>query len=268
MFGRGGKMKQVKMIDDGSRLLEIAHTSYASIAIGCAKGKVWVDDETTPSLIMVYSEPVGGYNITGSADDAQYEDLIHFFDHELIPKLKAASKKIIEFSVDDEALEKRILAHFSNRKIKSEVEYFYELGDCRSTHELTTVQLSKELLEEVACYENSDLLMDSIDEAWSTKQDFFENSIGFITLDGKKVTGVAVGSARFKDKINISIEVDKAYRQKGLAAALTADFIQTCQENSLKPVWQCVESNIGSQKTAEKNHFVLIKKHLFYWFDI
>lgn len=72
------------------------------------------------------------------------------------------------------------------------------------------------------------------------------------------------------NKCEIGIETDEEYRKNGFATIVVSVCIKYCMENNIDHIgWHCFESNIGSQKTAEKVGFTLCKEYkpLFGWYN-
>ena len=63
------------------------------------------------------------------------------------------------------------------------------------------------------------------------------------------------------DKISVKLD-------KGLAFTLTHYFVNECIDNGLIVQWDCMDSNIVSQRIAKKANFQLLKKDTVYWFEI
>lgn len=129
------------------------------------------------------------------------------------------------------------------------------------------IPINKNLLNDVKSYDNCEMLLERMDNSWE-KEKFFEMSVGYVAVKDKKMIGIIFGSARYLDYVAIDIEVDKKYRRMGIAENLTKYFLKECQLKKLIAQWDCVESNIPSQKLAEKCGFILFKKRPYYWFDI
>ena len=112
------------------------------------------------------------------------------------------------------------------------------------------------------------MLEERLLNSWGSYQIFLNKSVAFVALHKKKIQAVVVGTARFQNIIPIDIETAKQHRKKGLASALTYNFVNECIKQNLVPQWNCVDSNDASKKTAENADFTFMKKELYYWFGI
>lgn len=241
--------------------------SYSGIVVKESKGDVWVNDLNCPTLAIVYSEPVGGYAILGDvSSEEEYESLIGFIDSELV----ANASSFFEFSVEEDALEKRLLSHFSDKPVQKEYELFHRTDTVVPAvsigYEVHEIDLG--VINQISSFSNGEFLKEILLESWDSFDDFIDRSLGYIAVDGHKIIGFIIGSSRFHDVLPINIEVLKDYRKKGIAAKLSSEFVNGCLSRGLTPQWNCVEGNIPSIKTAAKTGFQMFKKKYYYYFKI
>lgn len=248
--------------------------SFSGIIAGICKGEIWVDRLVDPRLALVYSYAVGSFSIMGSPEDASvYNDFYKFLRDELFMELKSKGIKDFEFSVESENAKDHVLEIFSHENILQEEEYSYRKNDgCKlqAVDGYTIAPVDWKLIKQFreGSLENPEFLNERLLESWETYEIFVDRSIGYVALDEKSIVGVIIGTARYHNVIPIDIEIDKGHRKKGLALTLTNHFVKGCVESGLVPQWDCVESNIGSRKTAEKAGFKLFKREPVYWFGI
>lgn len=248
--------------------------SYSGILAGECKGDVWVDNIDEPKLALVYSAAVGGFSIMGNPDDLSvYDNLIDFLKEELFPKFKKNGTNSFEFSFECEESKEYILNKFSNEDICKEDEYFYrknESVEVMDVNPYKVVQVNSEFIKDLKSgkYDNPEFLSEKILESWDNFESFLNRSVAFVTILDSTITAAIVGTARYHNIIPVDIETIKEHRKKGLASAITQNFINECIKRELIIQWNCVETNTASRKSVEKAGFTLIKKEPFYWFEI
>lgn len=85
---------------------------------------------------------------------------------------------------------------------------------------------------------------------FDSAEDFAARGLGFMALVEEQPVGIAYSSLVCSQGIEISIFVDDAYRQQGVATALGANLLLTSLQRGLHPNWDA--ANPESVKLAEK----------------
>lgn len=276
-------------VDDFHRLKDITNVtsvyspSFSGIVSGECKGNVWVDNLKCPNLALVESIPVGGFAFLGAIHTKeQGEHLELFLKEELFPMLKSSGIESFEFSAEQEQVAKFIINMFQQKEIGDEQEFSYQASDIvASSREIfpqgyVMHQVDDEFWESMSQngdgngneFKNGHLLKNKIEESWYSFSDFINRSLAFCVAYENHIAAVIVGTARFNDTLAIDIETDKAHQNKGLAFALTKEFVNQCVARGLSAQWDCVESNIKSKSLVEKLGFQLIRQQTVYWFEI
>jgi GNAT superfamily N-acetyltransferase len=119
--------------------------------------------------------------------------------------------------------------------------------------------LSLDLARQVA--EQADSYLDLSD--FDSVADFVERGLGYVALDQDKVMGVAYSSLVCSQGIEVSVFVDEAYRQRGVATALSSRLLLTCVQQGLRPNWDA--ANPESVKLAQKLGYVYLKTYEAYY---
>ncbi|WP_242942304.1 GNAT family N-acetyltransferase [Hathewaya proteolytica] len=115
-----------------------------------------------------------------------------------------------------------------------------------------------------------DIIQWTSTESWISKDDFLKNGFGFCIVNGNDIVSWCISDYVMGNKCEIGIETDEGYRKNGFATIVVSVCIKYCMENNIDHIWwHCFESNIGSQKTAEKVGFKLCKEYkpLFGWYN-
>ena len=102
--------------------------------------------------------------------------------------------------------------------------------------------------------------------SWADDASFLTKGFGYVAMDGDQFAAAAFSSAVSSKEVDIGIETNEKYRNRGLAKLLTRRMCQEIMEQGKTPVWAHSISNIGSMRTAlssgftEKQTNTLIKK--------
>lgn len=245
--------------------------SHSSVLVNNCKGDKWIYKEEQSVFAVSYSYCVGGCGIFGKVIS---NEKIKRFLCNVFEDLKKRQINEFEFSCEEKDLAKQVLELFPEKTVHTEMEYSYryeqdntiDLSEDKEK-DYTIIAINRILLDDVNSYDNCEMLLDRMNNSWE-KEAFVKMSLGFVAVKDNKMIGIIFGSAKYLDYLAIDIEVGKEYRRKGIAEKLTKYFIEECQNKRLIAQWDCVESNIASQKLAEKTGFTLFKKRPYYWFDI
>lgn len=245
--------------------------SFSGISCGNSAGKVWVDRLDNPHIAIVYSAPVGAYRVLGKVEtDREYISLIKFIQNELFQQLRDVGETEFEFAADDPNLEEKLLETFGKYNIirDQEISFLQENKKYATNSPIKNYvfrQVNKECLEEN--YRNKEFVMDRIFESWGTVESYLELGIAFIAVDVNQIIGVILGSSNYNDTLPIDIETLEEYRKLGIATELTKYFLNYCMKHKKTAYWNCITSNIASQKLAEKAGLEYIGKNNYYYFS-
>lgn len=122
-------------------------------------------------------------------------------------------------------------------------------------------QINKELYEQ--CLQKSwsrDLVGNYADYP-----EFQRLGIGFIVLHNQQIVSGASSYSTYKDGIEIEVDTHPAYRQKGLAKAVSAQLILACLAEGRYPSWDA--HNKASLALAEKLGYDFSHEYVAYEFD-
>jgi len=243
--------------------------SFSSILANISKGDYWIDNINDPSLAIAYSYCVGGYAILGkpNLDKNVLENLVK---KRIFPEIK---NNLFEFSTENKEIETKILSIFSNKDIKSELEFSFRTANTiNDTFYLSSsyqiVEVTPKFLLNINKYRNYSLLIERLDNSWHSYDDFFNYSLAYIAINNDEIVGVCFGSSLYKNYITIDIETNIDHRRVGLAFNMAKEFINKALLKNYIIHWDCVDSNIASKALAKKLGFELFKIRPYYWFLI
>ena len=85
--------------------------------------------------------------------------------------------------------------------------------------------------------------------SWKNSE-FLKKGFGYAAFDHEKYAGVAFSAAISSENVDIGVEVDPAFRNRGIAAKLARKMCEETISQGKSPVWAHLESNAGSMRTA------------------
>jgi len=249
--------------------------SFSGIVAGECKGDVWVDNVGEPTLALVYSFAVGGFSILGEPEDISvYDEFKNYVTEQLFVELKNKGFGCFEFTVESKKAEEHILKLFSDKSVCEEEEYTFRKAEISNFEAIEKdyrfFKVDKDFVRKIeeGQYENAEFISERILESWGSYDLFLHNSLAYTAVWNNSIAAVIVGTARYKNIIPIDIETIEVHRNKGLAYTLVQYFINECVNKGFIAQWDCVASNVGSKKIAEKAGFKLLNKKSVYWFKI
>jgi len=263
-------------IKDISKLVNENNPSFSGIVSRECKGRLWVDSMEEPRIALTESYAAGSFAFLGTYETKK--DLMKlktFLEEELFCDLRKEGYRDFEFSIESENIDISLLEIFKDKSIQTEREYHFRIHiipnnnqEIPKGYQLRKVDVSfwNMLLE--GNFENEDLLKTRLLESWYSFEEFMNKSIGYCVTLENRIVAVIVGTASFHNVISIDIETEKEHRRKGLAYAMTVEFISNCLRNEFTPQWDCVESNSNSYNMAKKLGFEKTGENTVYWFGI
>ena len=90
---------------------------------------------------------------------------------------------------------------------------------------------------------------------WGGYDKFEADGFGFCTMFGDNLASVCYTETVSASQANIGVVTSPPYRQRGLASATCAAFVEYCQQHALMPTWDCDTENQASAKLALKLGF-------------
>lgn len=93
---------------------------------------------------------------------------------------------------------------------------------------------------------------------WKNADDFFVRGKGYCIVCGNDIASWAFSAAVSTKEIDIGIETNANYQQRGLGIIVAKKMIQYVTRQAKRPVWACHYKNVASAKMAEKLGFIKI----------
>jgi len=209
-----------------------------SIAEGYQSGDIIADDEEEAQCVMFWHYCGFAYlsgNVTEAFLDMIYRD---YFCKE--------TKRRFVLITDDEKV-KQYFAGKEGLVMDQRKEYRYSDGIIISEEEFHT-----DLKIERIDASNINAIRGRIVPAFSWESDdaFLKNGFGYVAMDGKNFSAIAFSAAVSSEEVDIGVETNEAYRNRGLAKILARHMIQEILHHGKTPVWAHAAANTASGKTA------------------
>ncbi len=86
--------------------------------------------------------------------------------------------------------------------------------------------------------------------SWESDEEFLKKGFGYVAMDGDKYAAVAFSAAVSSEEVDIGVETNEAYRNRGLAKILARYMIREISADGKTPVWAHAAGNTASMRTA------------------
>ena len=258
-----------KLVDTDSDMM------FASVIAGNTPGEVWVDDPDKPSAALVWSAGLMCFQFMGDPQNRTFkEELNSFIEGDIITFLKEKDLNFFEFSADKEEWYQVIDNALPDRDIDTENQLVYKSDGKDLPDDITfpdsfqSVFIDEEFIYSLSedNITNPDYLLNYIRNYWGTVDNYLEKGKGFVALKDDKIAAFAVSSSLYKKSKAIGVETLEEYRRQGLSSSLSRMLLQDFYREGYWPWWDCMKSNIPSQKTAEKVGLVRAYQYEVKWF--
>lgn len=250
---------------------------FAGVVAGNNAGRVWTDSLDNPVSALVWSEGLEAFQFMGSALNEEFNHNIKsLIEGIILPFLAAKNMDCFEFSFDEEAWVPLITKALSDKDIKADWQRVYkskvgsqidgviELPNSYSLYRIDSGFVSS--LENSKIVRNQEFLIDYIVQFWGTVDNFLSSGHGYVAVSEDEIVSFSLTSFLFDKTFSIGVETLEQHRRKGIAGKLTSILLKDLNEKGYNIWWDCMDSNIASQKTAECSGLVLDHKYKVYWF--
>ena len=86
--------------------------------------------------------------------------------------------------------------------------------------------------------------------SWDSDEAFLKKGFGYVAMDGEKFAAIAFSAAVSSEEVDIGVETNEAYRNRGLAKIVARYMIREILNIGKIPVWAHAAGNTASMKTA------------------
>ena len=249
---------------------------FAGIVSGNNIGEVWVNDLYNPTFCLVWSENLECFQFMGSYISINEFDLQCFVKNMILPFLHDKKINFFEFACDSYEWNAFICDALSNYNIKSSKQYVYKMNREKTVNINLTIPENYHIFEvneyfiknELKKIENREILKNQIEKSWRSFNRFLEYSTGFIAVCNNAICSFALANFLYKNIYSLDVETFEPHKRKGLSGFLSVTLINSIIKRNGDIWWDCMESNIASQKTAQKAGLIFDHEYEVFWFDL
>lgn len=251
---------------------------FAGVVVGNNAGRVWVDNLENPASAIVWSDGLQCFQFMGSkTNQVFYKKLNTFIENTIISFLKEKKLDFFEFSADLEELYPLIYNALSGREIKENWQHVYKsnanpLGNNKVTipkpyclHQIDRSFLSSISNEKMVS--NPEFLINYIEQFWGSVENFLNLGYCYGAINEGKIVSFGITSFLYDKTFSIGVETLEQHRRKGLASTLVNILLIELYSKGYNVWWDCMDSNIASQKTAQSTGLILDHKYKVCWFN-
>jgi GNAT superfamily N-acetyltransferase len=252
--------------------------SFACIVAGNNPGRIWVDDLENPASALVWSDGLECFQFMGSHTNRAFIDGFRpFFDTSVLDFLKGKNLNTFEYAADTEEWYPVIRRMFSDYEIKEDWQYVYRsdkntlkeeefvLSDSYHLHRVDR-SLFKGLDIDLKIT-NQEFLINYIGQFWGSVNNYLELGNGFMIANDDKIVSFALSSGLYENTVTVGVETLLEHRRKGLAGIVVKALLKELYAMNYTVWWDCMESNIASQKTVESAGLKIDHKYKVCWFE-
>lgn len=269
---QGNKQLASQLLHDKSDVM------FAGVVAGNHPGFIWVDDPDKPSCALVWSTGLNGFAYLGEPSKSiQPAAFTTFFQTQIGPLLQQKDLAYFEFSRESKDWDTLLTPIMHNNSLKTNTQIVYrsslDQGE-EPSHAIPAPFYSIELGEgflrgrDTVIPSNLDFVTNYLHEYWYSIDDFLEKGYGYAALTtDHEVASICMSTAVYQLNHAIGVETLEPYRQKGLSSALTEQLRNRLHQEGITVWWDCMDSNIASQKTAEKAGLHVSHRYEVAWFS-
>ncbi|MCH7323178.1 GNAT family N-acetyltransferase [Solibacillus sp. MA9] len=234
-----------------------------AIAMSVNPGRIFVDKPSAPTTGMIWLGNNDGFILFGDDSNQQFNGALNaFIDEVITPDAKKVGLKWFEVVGNHEKWNATIETLFKHRTLGSWNQKVYTLneqsyqrkGELSLPQGYTIHKINEQLYGE-STIQNITFLHETIEEFWSSPEQFFNNGIAYGAFWGNEIVSICYSGFVVNNIHCVGIETLAEHQGKKLAQILAHYFVQDCFENGMTVYWDCMEGNKPSVAVAEKIGF-------------
>lgn len=266
--------------DLGNKIIQ-SHSDmmFAGIVFGNNPGRVWVDNLENPSSALVWSDGLECFQFMGcESNQALYKELKTFIENTIINFLKEKKLDYFEFSADTEEWYPLIYNVLSDREIKESWQQLYKSNANSQGNDKVIIpkpyclhQIDRSFISSIKNGEmvsNPEFLIDYIEQFWGSVENYLNYGYGYGAIDEGKIVSFAITSFLYNTTFTIGVETLEQHRRKGLASTLVNILLKELYSKGYNIWWDCMDSNIASQRTTKSTGLIFYHKYKVCWFNL
>lgn len=236
-----------------------------AICQGINPGRVFVDLRENPQNALIWS-PVGYYFLAGHAEQtANLDDMGRTLRDVFMPATMESGENSFILITSGETwkahlpilLPEREVVEIYRRPFLLDRDAFAALGSWRERIPagFTMRAVDAALAEEAGVL-----------ASWASVEDFQAWGLGFALLDGEKPVSMCTTVFASREKVEMDVHTDEAYRRRGFAQLTSAALIEACLQGGRQPNWECFWENEASTALALQLGFAQLPDYpVYYW---
>lgn len=251
---------------------------YAGVVAGNNAGRVWVDNLENPSSAIVWSDGLECFQFMGhETNQAFFGELKAFIESTIMRFLEEKEINCFEFSADTEQWFPLIYNALSGREIDEDWQRVYKSAANPQGYDKVLLpkpyslhQIDRSFILSVKngnAISNPEFLIEYIEQFWGSLENFLNLGYGYAAVAEEKVISYGITSSLYDKTYAIGVETLEQHRRKGLACTLVNVLFKELYSKGCNIWWDCMDSNIASQKTAESTGLILDHKYKVCWFN-
>ncbi len=250
---------------------------FYGVLVGNNSGRVWVDNPETPSLALVWSDGLESFQFMGCDSSHVFDkDLKIFIEATIMSFLSEKEINYFEFSADSEALFHSIYKALSNKEINESWQLVYKSAlNPKANNAALPKPYKLHKLDEkfilsitnAKAVSNPEFLIEYIEHFWGSIENYLNLGYGYGAVIDGEIVSFGITSFLYDKTFSLGVETLEQHRRKGLASSLTSILLRDLYSGSNNIWWDCMESNIPSQKTAEGVGLSFSHKYKVSWFN-
>lgn len=218
-------------------------------------GKVFADDVISPSFLLIWSQGIEGFYMTGDAETPRQKGkLDDALDRLIEPMLQVLGYDELEMSVFGKMPQEAI-----TRLIDRPLHHWRQLVFVHPKDKLSqnrklpigyTVHDMREVSLESFASDSLCPLLETIRLHWNSIEAFQEKGLGAMAVCNNQIVGhCLIGFASDKMQAMV-VHTNAEHWRRNIGYVLSAKVISQIKSMSKVPYWDCMESNLASQKLA------------------
>ena len=251
---------------------------YYAMIEGKQRGRIFVDNTRSIAAVLFWHYCGFGF-VAGNPDEIFMENVKRMVrkEHEYFLQDTEINQKKFVLQQNNDAIGKSLDNHSIEKYLDNDIIKIYLDNDSgiKRSERLYFVmgEIRPDVLELDKDYEIKVLDENILSRltghiipsfSWASSEDFLKYGKGYCILHGKDIASFAFSAAVGGGKIDIGIETNQRYQDRGLAKIVANKMIDYAYEIGAQPVWGCAIENVASRKTAEGIGFMLAGKHAKY----
>ncbi|MFS0556125.1 GNAT family N-acetyltransferase [Brevibacillus sp. 179-C9.3 HS] len=251
---------------------------FAGVVAGNHPGIIWVDNRDKPTCALVWSTGLNGFSFIGEPSMSVHPTAFTaFFQTQIGPFLQQKDLTYFEFSRESNEWDTLLAPIMKNSSLEVNTQFVYrsslDQGEDPSLiipASFYSIELGESFLRgrDTVVPSTPDFVIDYLHEYWHSIDEYLENGYGYAALTSDhEVASICVSTAVYQSIHAIGVETLEPYRQKGLSSVLTHQLRNRLHQEGITVWWDCMDSNIASQKTAKKAGLHLSHRYEVAWFS-